>query len=101
MIPRHKTAMGRAHLSRPIQLGLGSGLIDRDVMLLDYGCGHGGDLRTLSSSGYDCLGWAPVYRPDGEPHDWLDHTLDVPKQWITDTVFGPASEKAGERQLVS
>lgn len=66
MVQRHKTAMGRAHLSRPIQLALASGVIHPDVTLLDYGCGRGDDLRTLSDLGYDCVGWDPAYRPHGE-----------------------------------
>lgn len=65
-IHRHKTAMGRAHLSRPIQLALASGLIQPDVTFMDYGCGRGDDLRTLAGLGVDCAGWDPVHRPDGE-----------------------------------
>ena len=65
-VERHKTAMGRGHLSRPIQLALASGLIHREATLLDYGCGRGDDERTLSGLGYDCVGWDPVHRPDGE-----------------------------------
>ena len=66
MVQRHKTALGRAHLSRPIRLALTSGLIHQDITLLDYGCGRGDDVRTLSDLGYDCVGWDPAYRPDGE-----------------------------------
>lgn len=66
MVQRHKTAMGRAHLSRPVRLALTSGVIHREVTLLDYGCGRGDDVRTLSGLGYDCVGWDPAYRPDGE-----------------------------------
>ncbi|SVD28598.1 uncharacterized protein METZ01_LOCUS381452, partial [marine metagenome] len=63
---RHKTAMGRATLSRPMQLALASGIIHPDATILDYGCGRGDDLRTLSGLEYDCVGWDPVHRPDGE-----------------------------------
>ena len=66
MVQRHKTALGRAHLSRPIRLALTSGLVHKDVTLLDYGCGRGDDVRTLAGLGYDCVGWDPAYRPDGE-----------------------------------
>ena len=66
MVQRHKTALGRAHLSRPIRLALTSGIIHQDITLLDYGCGRGDDVRTLSGLGYDCGGWDPAYRPDGK-----------------------------------
>jgi len=62
---RHKTAIGRATLSRPMQLALASGLIDQTAQLLDYGCGRGDDLRTLRALGFDCEGWDPAHRPDG------------------------------------
>jgi len=65
-IQRHKTAMGRAHLSRPIQLALASNIIHPETTILDYGCGRGDDLRTLLGLGYDCVGWDPVHRSDGE-----------------------------------
>ena len=66
MIQRHKTALGRTRLSRPVQLALASGLIRPGVTVLDYGCGRGDDVRTLSGLGYDCIGWDPVHRPDGD-----------------------------------
>ncbi|MDE0395536.1 MAG: DNA phosphorothioation-associated putative methyltransferase [Gammaproteobacteria bacterium] len=66
MVHRHKTALRRTSLSRPIRLALASGLIHRDVTLLDYGCGRGDDVHTLAGLGYDCVGWDPAYQPDGE-----------------------------------
>ena len=65
MVERHKTALGRTSLSRPIQLALASGLIHQDVTLLDYGCGRGDDVQTLAGLGYDGVGWDPGHRPDG------------------------------------
>jgi DNA phosphorothioation-associated putative methyltransferase len=62
-IPRHKTAIGRATLSRPVKLALADGLIDPQTPLFDYGCGHGDDLRLLSAMGYSGDGWDPVHRP--------------------------------------
>lgn len=63
-IPRHKTAIGRSTLSRPIKLALADGLIDPETSLFDYGCGRGDDLRILSVMGYSGSGWDPVHRPD-------------------------------------
>ena len=66
IVHRHRTAMGRSTLSRPVQLALASGLINPTATILDYGCGRGDDVRTLSGLGYDCVGWDPVHRPDGD-----------------------------------
>lgn len=65
-IQRHKTAIARAALSRPIQLALSSGVITKTTTVLDYGCGRGDDVRTLASLGFNCTGWDPVHRPDGD-----------------------------------
>jgi DNA phosphorothioation-associated putative methyltransferase len=62
-IPRHKTAIGRSALSRPVKLALADGLIDPETPLFDYGCGRGDDLRILSVMGYSGKGWDPVHRP--------------------------------------
>lgn len=63
-IPRHKTAIGRSTLSRPLKLALADGLIGPETPLFDYGCGRGDDLRILSVMGYSGRGWDPVHRPD-------------------------------------
>jgi DNA phosphorothioation-associated putative methyltransferase len=63
-IPRHKTAIGRVTLSRPVKLALADGLIDSETPLFDYGCGRGDDIRILSVMGYSGSGWDPVHRPD-------------------------------------
>jgi DNA phosphorothioation-associated putative methyltransferase len=63
-IPRHKTAIGRSTLSRPVKLALADGLIDPETPLFDYGCGRGDDLRILSVMGYSGTGWDPVHRPN-------------------------------------
>ena len=65
-IARHRTAIVREGLSRPLRLALSAGLLPRDATVLDYGCGKGGDLSWLEREGYDALGWDPVHRPDGK-----------------------------------
>jgi DNA phosphorothioation-associated putative methyltransferase len=64
-IARHKTAIGRTTLSRPIRLALTDGILSEGTHLFDYGCGRGDDLRILEAMGYEGSGWDPVYRPDG------------------------------------
>jgi DNA phosphorothioation-associated putative methyltransferase len=65
-IPRHKTAIRRGDLSRPIKCALRDGLIHQSARIFDYGCGRGEDLELLTSEGIACSGWDPVYRPDTE-----------------------------------
>lgn len=63
-IARHKTAISRTELSRPIKLALADGLLTPDRSVFDYGCGLGDDLRFLSALGFQGTGWDPVHRPD-------------------------------------
>ena len=60
---RHKTAISRGDLSRPIKLALADGLVRPEIPLFDYGCGRGDDLRQLQAMGYHASGWDPTHRP--------------------------------------
>lgn len=62
-VERHKTAIGRADLSRPIKLALTDGLASPLTPIFDYGCGRGQDIDRLSSMGFTIRGWDPFYRP--------------------------------------
>ena len=62
-IPRERTAIHRPALSRPLQAALDDRLIHAETSLLDYGCGHGDDIRRLRSKGIQCEGWDPEHRP--------------------------------------
>ncbi len=62
---RHRTAISRTTLSRPLRLALETGLIDNHRTVLDYGCGRGDDVRELEARGIPCQGWDPVHRPEG------------------------------------
>src|SRR5881397_1904142 len=62
-VPRHKTAIRRTDLSRPIKCALRDGLIDKGTSVFDYGCGHGQDIDLLMGLGIRCEGWDPVFRP--------------------------------------
>ncbi|MCA9700452.1 MAG: DNA phosphorothioation-associated putative methyltransferase, partial [Myxococcales bacterium] len=64
-ISRGATAMRRTSWSRPIALALDHGLLEgRSV--LDYGCGHGDDFRSLRELGIDAVGWDPEHLPEGD-----------------------------------
>lgn len=64
-IARHRTALIRHGLSRPVRLALGDGLISENASVFDFGCGRGDDLRLLTEAGYACSGWDPNHRPEG------------------------------------
>ncbi len=64
-VARHRTALVRGDLSRPLRTALADGLVPASAKLMDYGCGRGHDVRFLEERGYDCVGWDPVYAPNG------------------------------------
>lgn len=63
-IARHKAALIRTDLSKPVRLALEAGLLTPETTFFDYGCGHGGDVERLGDRGYTSSGWDPYYRPD-------------------------------------
>jgi DNA phosphorothioation-associated putative methyltransferase len=63
-IKRHKTAISRYNLSKPMQILYEYGFISKENTVFDYGCGKGDDLRTLKEMGYNVTGWDPVYQPN-------------------------------------
>jgi hypothetical protein len=63
-IARHKTALTRYELSKPVKSLLEYGILKSDSTLFDYGCGQGSDVRGLQGLGYKAEGWDPMYRPD-------------------------------------
>jgi DNA phosphorothioation-associated putative methyltransferase len=65
-VARHKTAMTRLSLSRPLAGALADNVIAPASSVFDYGCGRGDDMRNLSALGYQTDGWDPTHRPNGE-----------------------------------
>lgn len=64
VIERHKAAIARHDLSRPVKLALEAGLFPTDTTFFDYGCGYGGDITRIADLGYVSNGWDPYYSPD-------------------------------------
>jgi DNA phosphorothioation-associated putative methyltransferase len=62
-IQRHRTALSRSALSAPVQSLIRYGLLQKEVMLFDYGCGKGTDIEGLTALGITATGWDPFYRP--------------------------------------
>ena len=65
-VERHRTAIKRYDLSRPIKLALERGVIQKKHSLFDYGCGHGMDIEALQGLGYTINGWDPAFRPKAQ-----------------------------------
>lgn len=65
-IDRHRTALSRADLSKPVKCLLDHGLIRQTETFFDYGCGLGDDVAGLSVLGYAASGWDPHFAPDAD-----------------------------------
>ena len=62
-IKRHRTAIGRSDLSKPIRMALADSLIPAGASFFDYGCGRGQDCARLAEQGFSVSGWDPYFRP--------------------------------------
>jgi DNA phosphorothioation-associated putative methyltransferase len=63
-IERHKAAIKRKELSKPVRLALEANLFTTtETTFFDYGCGYGGDFQGLAKKGYQSSGWDPYYCP--------------------------------------
>ncbi|MBE9190835.1 DNA phosphorothioation-associated putative methyltransferase [Gloeocapsopsis crepidinum LEGE 06123] len=63
-IERHRAAIARTDLSRPVRLAIEWAIINNDTTFFDYGCGYGGDVERLAARNYACTGWDPYYCPN-------------------------------------
>ena len=66
LIERHKAALKRTDLSRPVRIALEAELFKPETTFFDYGCGCGEDIKQIKSHGYAATGWDPYYRPNSE-----------------------------------
>ncbi len=65
IIERHKTALMRYELSKPVKTLLEYGMLKGGATFFDYGCGQGADVAGLRNLGHDATGWDPVH-PSGD-----------------------------------
>lgn len=63
-VERHRTAIKRYDLSKPVKQILERGLLKKNDTFFDYGCGHGMDVEALQHLGYEATGWDPAFRPN-------------------------------------
>ncbi|MEL6441883.1 MAG: DNA phosphorothioation-associated putative methyltransferase [Cyanobacteria bacterium J06621_8] len=66
LIERHKAALKRPGLSRPVKIALEADLFTPGTTFFDYGSGHGEDVRQIQELGYKSSGWDPYYNPQAE-----------------------------------
>lgn len=63
-IQRHRAAMVRRDISRPVRLALEANIFNQDTTFFDYGCGYGGDVQRIAENSFISNGWDPHYFPD-------------------------------------
>ena len=63
-IERHRAAIYRTDLSRPIRLAVVFEIINTKTTFFDYGCGHGADVKKLAAMNVKSAGWDPYYNSD-------------------------------------
>ncbi|MFI1884692.1 DNA phosphorothioation-associated putative methyltransferase [Streptomyces jumonjinensis] len=61
---RRLTAIGRSALSVPARQAFADRQLGPERTILDYGCGRGGDVRSLERLDCRVTGWDPYYRPE-------------------------------------
>jgi len=90
-IERHKTALARYELSKPVKSLVEYGLLKLDTTFFDYGCGQGGDIRGLQALGHNADGWDPVHRPDAAKRE-----ADVVNLgYVLNVIEDPAERNSG------
>ena len=63
-IERHKAAIARKQISKPVRLALEANLFTENKTFFDYGCGYGEDIKCIARKGYLSSGWDPYYLPE-------------------------------------
>ena len=59
LIERHKAALKRSELSRPVRIAVEADLFKPGKTFFDYGCGYGEDIRQIENLGFTGAGWDP------------------------------------------
>jgi len=67
-VERHRTAIKRYDLSKPVKMALDRGVLQKRHTFFDYGCGHGMDIEALKGLGYEAAGWDPAFQPNAPLH---------------------------------
>ena len=62
----HLTAIQRKGPSAPLNLFLKNKIFYHGASIIDYGCGHGADVRALEGLGFAVVGYDPYWAPHVE-----------------------------------
>jgi len=68
-VERHKTAIDRNQLSRPMQTLARHNYLDGNLSVFDYGCGKGDDATELEAHGINIHFWDPVFKPENKKQE--------------------------------
>ena len=105
-VERHRAAITRVELSRPVRLAIESGIMTIYTTIFDYGCGIGGDVKRLKSAGYTCEGWDPYYFPEvaRQPADivnlsYIINVIEDPEE--RDRALSQAWELTGQVLIIA
>ena len=63
-IERHKAAIIRKRISKPVRLAVQANLFTEGRTFFDYGCGYGEDIKYIAQKGHLSAGWDPYYLPE-------------------------------------
>jgi DNA phosphorothioation-associated putative methyltransferase len=88
-IERHRAAIARIDLSKPVRLAIESAILSKDTTFFDYGCGYGGDVERTRNQGYISAGWDPYY----QPHTRLTPADIVNLGYIINVIEDPAERR--------
>ena len=84
---RHKTAIRRHDLSKPMKCGIRDNIVQKKYDIFDYGCGYGEDITYLKDNGYKATGWDPVFAADNNMHEsdvvnlgYIINVIEDPKE---------------------
>ena len=96
-IARHRTAIKRYDLSKPVKQLMERGLLKQSDTFFDYGCGHGMDIEALHDLGYQASGWDPAFRPTAPK----THAAVVNLGYVLNVIEEPTERIATLREAYS
>lgn len=89
VVERHRTAIKRYDLSKPVKIALDRGVILKQHSFFDYGCGYGMDIEALAGLGFAASGWDPAFRPNASKVEadivnlgYVLNVIETPKERI-------------------
>lgn len=88
LVERHRTALTRYALSKPMQLLAKHDFLEGKHTIFDYGCGKGSDVEILRQNNIIAHGWDPHFCPENPKH-----TADIVNLGFVINVIEDPSER--------